>query len=209
MEVKSLDNRLSQFEGARDLLHRQITEAEDVQAKQLARAALLREAAELLRNLEGEWRAKVEGQITSLISRGLSLVFGEPIDVSLEAHTYRDTTALEIKVKQGDLVTSVADSKGGSLVQVLAFLWQVYVLRASKDLTPTLILDEPFAMVREEYRGALGELLKEIAKSGIQMLIIPQDREMLDVADAAYEVMWYNDGAQLNLIKAENEERPL
>lgn len=194
---------IDHFAGQRELLASQVDEAEAERDAALAHAERMQAALDILRGLEGEWRKKIEGGITSLISRGLTEVFGTPTEVLLEEGKYRDSTTLEVKIKQGDLVLPVDGAKGGSVAQVLGFLWQVYMVR-SANLTPTLILDEPFAMVRAEYRPALGELLRELAKAGMQLIIVDDERGMMEYADTVYEVVKGSE-AKLNLLQCRDE----
>lgn len=175
-----------------------------------AQAELLRSSLDILRALEGQWRDKVSKSLTDPISRGLTAVLETPTEVLLEASTYRDSTAIAIKIKQGDLITSPKDSNGGSVAQIAAFLWQVYLLRSVyPPLALTMVLDEPFWAVSEEYRPAFGDLLRELANSGIQMLIALHEREMIDAADRAYVVQWEDTGATATLLKTANEDSVL
>lgn len=198
---------IDHFDGQRSLLARQLADAEARQHEAQHRAEVLQASLDVLRGLEGEVRQKVEGGITGLISRGLTEVFGTPTEVVLEAGKYRDSTTLEVKIKQGGLTLPVDGAKGGSVAQVLGFLWQVYMVR-SANLTPTLILDEPFAMVRAEYRPALGELLRELAKAGMQLIIVDDERGMMEYADTVYEVVKGGE-AKLNLLQCRGESEVL
>lgn len=193
--LQRVGDALVTAEGQRALLERQETEARARSDTAHHRAEVLKAALDILRGLEDQWRKKVEGGLTSLISQGMSMVFDEEIEVVLEATTYRDATALKIKLKQNGLTLPLT-AKGGSYAQVCGFLWQVYFLRSAEPpLTSTLILDEPFAMVSEEFRPSLGELLQELAKAGMQFLIILHEREMVASADVAYVVQLNDAGA--------------
>lgn len=197
-------------EGQRALLERQEAEARARSDSAHHQAEVLKQALDILRGLEGQWRAKVEGGLTGLISRGMSRVFDEDIEVVLEASTYRDATALKIKLKQNGLTLPLT-AKGGSYAQVCGFLWQVYFTRSAQPaLTSALLLDEPFAMVSEEFRPALGELIQELAKAGMQFLIILHEREMVASADLAYVISLNENGESLaSLVKDLHSEDTL
>lgn len=210
-ELSRLGQSLSRLEGRADTLKQQLGEARAAAYQQAAEADECAKVLAVLRGLEAAWRERIEGGIASIISHGLSVVFGEPIEVVLETTTFRDTTSMEILIRQNGALSSVLDAKGGSLVQVLGFLWRLFLtVTAQPPLARVLVLDEPFAMVSEEYRPALAELLRELStRLGVQFLIITHEKELTDAADVAYEVVWYNNAARLHTIKNASEEASL
>lgn len=151
---------------------------------------------DILQGMESAWRERFQQGLETIVSQGLTAVFGEDIKVRLEATTQRDATSIAIKVEQGGVETDVMDAKGGSLVQVLSFLLIVLLVVSSQPpLRRTVILDEPFGMVSTHYFPRLCELITQLnAQLGMQFIMTTHNMELLACAQRAYEV-YCNDGA--------------
>lgn len=155
-----------------------------------------------LQTMEAEWRERFQQGLAGVVSRGLTSVFGEEINVLLHTTTFRDTTSIELLIEQGALTTEVKGAKGGSLVQVLSFLLKVLMLISARPaLHRTMVLDEPFAMVSREYRPRLCELLTELnARLGVQFIIVTHEPELVDCAKLAYEIKQQDGAAYADMI---------
>ncbi len=185
-----LGKRLSRVEGQYDALTAQL---ETVNAKRdalRARGATLMQVLDALHGMETTWRDRFQQGLAAVVSDGLTSVMGEPTEVKLETSQYRDATAIDLRVMQGGIETDVEEAKGGTLLQVLAFLLRVLLtVSVQPKLRHLLILDEPFGMVEKSFRPAVAELLMELSnRLDLQVLMITQEDDYLACADRAYVV---------------------
>lgn len=154
----------------------------------------LTEALQVFQTLEGAWHRQLEERISSLISRGLSLVFEEPLKLVLETKTRGELSAMDFKLVQTvdgvELVTDIVGSKGGGVVAVVSFLLRLFVLLLSKPpLRHVLLLDESFAHVSKEYVPNLARLLRQLVnETGVQIILVSHEPLFGEHADVVYEI---------------------
>lgn len=87
------------------------------------------------------------------------------------------------------LMTPVLESHGGGLASVIGFLLRVTVilLDARSSMSRTIILDESFGMLSEQYIEAMAEFMKELTvKAGFQFILVTHAPEWEDYADKTY-----------------------
>lgn len=212
--LQDLGMRIGVLMGKREALEETITRNRSVAGGSYGEAEDIEKVMAIIRGLEGEWRGRIEDGLERIISHGLTVVRGEPSKVVLETTTFRDTTAIAVMLEQNGVLTDPLEERGGTVVQVLAFLWRVYTALVNlPPLARTLILDEPFSQVSEEYRPAMGELLRELHEQlGFQFIIFTHEKELIDAADVAYEVYLKDEPTRLagvKTIKSASEEATL
>lgn len=177
------------------------------------RSALLelQQALQVFQVLEGTWHRSFENKLAGLISRGLSLVFNEPLRFVLETKQRGDMSTMDFKLVQmvGDdeLVTDIMGAKGGGVVAVVSFLLRVLILLASKPpLRPVMILDENFAMVSQEYVPNLAKLLRQLVdETGVQIILVTHEPLFGEHADVMYEVTQKNGISRYSAVKSHAE----
>lgn len=157
----------------------------------------------ILQGMEEAWRERFAAGLQGIVSQGLTAVFGEQINVRLETTTTRDTTNISIKIEQGGYETDVMDAKGGSLIQVLAFLLLVLmVISAQPALRRVVILDEPFGMVSTHYFPPLCQLITGLRQSlGMQFIMVTHNMELLACAERAFVVECNGGAASLRALE--------
>jgi len=158
---------------------------------------LLTATQAVLSSLEKEWYKNFENRVASIISRGLSFVFGEKLDFIIERSENGNSVVINFKLAQvidgESLITDIIDAKGGGVISVAGFLLRVLVLLSSNQLEKVMLLDETFAHLSSEYVPNLALLLQKLnEETGIQFLIITHDPTLIDYADVAYEASQYN-----------------
>ncbi len=204
-EARTAESKVSQLEGQRTLLKQQIVVAERREEAARARAALREDTLDILQALEANWRRGFEEALASLVSHGLTAVFGEPVTITIETTVKRDTTSMRLLLQQGDVVMGdIVDGTGGSIVSVLSVLLHVLFV-VSSPLRRIVVLDEPFAAVADNHIPALGSLLRELSERlDMQFIIVSHEEALMDAADVVYEVL---PGGTVRQIKKLNEER--
>ena len=151
---------------------------------------LLEEIGTVLSAMETAWRKGFEGALTSMVSRGLTLVLGEPTQFVIRSKQRAGTPSLTFQLEQNGLELDIMEAKGGTLVNLVNFLLRLaVVLAAQPPLRKVLILDEAFAHVSAEYVPALADLLRQLCdETGVQFILVTHDTAYTDAADIVYEV---------------------
>lgn len=159
-------------------------EASQTQAK------VCEEAARLLAQFADDRQAQAISTIETITSAGLSQIFGEQIELKIEQVTRARRVEMDIKVKTGDLETSILDARGGGLAAVAGFLLRLTILLLTKDVRRFIAADEPFAQLSEEYLVPTAEFLVDIcSKADIQLIMVTHHTEFAEAADTVIRMV--------------------
>lgn len=147
---------------------------------------------ELLRKVSLESLDAVE----KLITYGLQTVFENPgFAFRMEVSKKMGLQWMEPRLVLDGVDAPVLEAFGGGPAQIVAFLLRLLVLRRLK-LAPLLVLDEPFAMVSEQYRANVGKLLAELcARLDLTILMVSHETEYVEHATKAYTIVETSNGA--------------
>lgn len=172
-----------------------IREAAAAQDEALALLEDLGQAQQVLQRLEGDWRRNFEEALAALVSRGLTAVFGERMELRVQNRVVRDVLATDLSLVMGEgasaIETKIIGAVGGSVVNVLSLLFQVLLVSGARPaLRPLLLLDEPFDYLDEySHPAGVGRLLRELAeKLGLQIILVTHSRELVEYGDVVYEI---------------------
>lgn len=147
------------------------------------------EAALLLNKFSDDRQLEVIKTIESIASIGLSQVFDEQIDLTITQVVRARRVELDVKVKTGELETSIMDARGGGLAAVAGFLLRACVILLNPDARKLLVLDEVFAHLSEDYVPRMAEFLRELCeKSGLQIVLVTHQPEFSDAAHKTYRI---------------------
>jgi DNA repair exonuclease SbcCD ATPase subunit len=152
-------------------------------------ADVCEEASKFLAQFADERQAQVIEAIQDIASRGLTQIFGEPMELRIEQVVRARRVEMDIMVKTGELVTPILESRGGGLAAVAGFLLRVAVLLLTPNVRKFMALDETFAMLSEDYLENMGNFLRELCEqTGLQMLMVSHQTEFADAADAVIRI---------------------
>lgn len=188
LRLTDLNQELARHEGAREVLAATLAEADERVTVTGNEAEILETVLDRLHGMEQVWQRKFQKSMETIVSEGLSLVFGEELMLQIKPSTKSDMSAVEfVLIKDGE-EEDIMDGQGHGYVAVIAFLLRVLLIIASRPLLRLLlIMDEPFAHVSPEFRHPLAEMVAAlIERLGFQMLMVTQEREYVEVADVAY-----------------------
>jgi DNA repair exonuclease SbcCD ATPase subunit len=139
-------------------------------------------------------RAQVEGLVTS----GLQAIFEENLSFHLVESTSRQTPQIDFVVRThlpdgSSFETDVMNARGGGLAAVVGLLLRVVLIlltRASGKKAPdVLVLDETLAHLSREYLDAAGQFLRTLCDStGLQLIIVTHQQELVEFADVSYRL---------------------
>lgn len=176
---------------------------------------ILEQVTTLLQGLEASWNKQFQTSVAKVISRGLTLVFEEPMELRIVPKVRGDVTTVDFKIVQGEgknaIETDIMGAKGGTVVALVNVLIRALLILSSRPpLRRLLILDEPFGLADDQYIPAFGSLLRELCdKLGFQIIVVSHEAALVDMADTAYEIYKVSDkkGNTFRQLRSRNEVR--
>lgn len=152
-------------------------------------ASWYEEAAKLLAQFSDERQAEVIKVVQDIASVGLSQVFDEEIQLVVTPVVRARRIEMDVKIKTGELETSIIDARGGGLAAVAGFLLRACVLLLTPNVRRILILDEVFAHLSEDYVPRLAEFLRELCEeTGLQVILVTHQAEFTDAAHKVHRI---------------------
>lgn len=147
------------------------------------------EAISLLATYADERQAQVLETIQTIASTGLTQVFDEPMELKLVQVARARRIEMDVKIKTGELETSVMDARGGGLAAVTGFLIRAAVLLFKPDARKFMWLDEVFAQLSEEYVPRMAEFIRDLCeRTGLQIVLTTHQPEFADAAHKVYRI---------------------
>ncbi len=207
--LNRLNQELARHEGAREAIAATLAEAEERVAATGNESELLSTVLDRLQGMEQVWQRKFQKSMETIVSEGLSLVFGEELQLQIKPSTKADMSAVDfVMIKDGE-EEDIMDGQGGGYVGIIAFLLRILLIVASRPLLRfILILDEPFAHVSHEFRLPLAEMASAlIDRLGFQMIMVTQEREYVEVADVAYTCEKVREGTRFQMLKGADAQK--
>lgn len=201
--AESLGQELSRREGAREAVAAALAEAEERVAATGNEAEILDAVLNLLQGMEGAFQRNFQHSLAAIVSEGLSQVFGETLEVRIEASTRADMSAIHFRLIKNGNEEDIMEGQGGGYINIIAFLLRVLLILAARPLLRRLlVLDEPFAMVSPEFRHSTAEMVAALVdRLDFQMIMITQEWEYVDMADVAIKVEMKGDATQFRVLK--------
>lgn len=134
----------------------------------------LYEAQELVQSVAQQVQQRAHSRIADVVTRSLEAVFDEPYTFRIHFERKRGQTEARLAFERDSVEIDPMSAAGGGVVDVAAFALQLSCLVLSKPQTrQTLILDEPFKYVSEEYRSRIRSLLEMLAEEmKVQILMV-------------------------------------
>lgn len=187
--VKEAQSNLERQMGVRDSLVERADKARQLGDEAQHKVGVCEEATKFLAQFADERQAHVIETIQNIASVGLSQVFDEPIELRIEQVARARRIEMDIKVKTGDLETSILDARGGGLAAVAGFLLRVSVLLLTPGARKIIVLDEVFAQLSENYVPRMAQFLSELShKSGLQVLLVSHQEQFSEYADKVIRI---------------------
>lgn len=134
-----------------------------------------------LQSIAEATQQKAQAQIAAVVSRCLEAVFDDPYEFVIDFEQKRNQTeAVLTFVRNGEAVDPMSSS-GGGVVDIASFALRISCLLLSRPaVRRTVILDEPFKFVSEEYRGRVRELLEALSgELGVQFIMVTHIKEIV------------------------------
>jgi hypothetical protein len=188
-DLARLGDVLKERAGARALLQRQAGVLERDAETHRERAEVLNQVVALLAAAQEVWRGGFEAAVGEHVSRGLSGVFGEPLELVVEMGVQADLPVARFRIRDSTgLETEIMEAEGGGLVNVTSFLLLVLVLLATRPaLARLLVLDETLSNLSVDFLPQAAALVRHICEEGkFQLVLVTHREELAEAGDVAY-----------------------
>lgn len=129
------------------------------------------------------------GKIESVVSGGLQMVFGDTtMGLVLNKKEGARGSRYELLLRQGDFIGKPMDSFGGGVVNVIAFLLRVIMIKRF-HLAKFLAVDESFNNVSEGHLKLVSEMLQKLCHDhGFTVLAVTHQPVLALAADRVYRI---------------------
>lgn len=117
---------------------------------------------------------KVHSQISSLVSKCVSAVFGSSYGFRINFVEKRGKTEAELQLIKDNCVCDIINENGGGVVDIVSFALRLSTLLLTRPSPrKIMILDEPFKFVSKKYRDRVNELLRQLSDDlDVQFIIV-------------------------------------
>lgn len=187
--VRALGSEADRLEAQGALLRKQAKQADERAVAALSEADLTLQARLLLETYSEDEQEALRRRVEGLVSRGLQVIFGDDYGFRVEVGQERGQAAMWFRVTSGSGERDPLQSHGGGVVNVVSFVLRVVVAALTPGLSKTLILDEPFAQLSQEFLEPMGAFLRELVDAtGLQLVVVSHEPEIAAIADRAYRL---------------------
>jgi ABC-type uncharacterized transport system YnjBCD ATPase subunit len=133
---------------------------------------------------------ELQFHISDITSLALEAVFDDPYELKVEFVERRNKTECDLKFVRGDMEIDPMTASGVGAVDVASFALRIASWSMMRPRTrPTIILDEPFRFLSENYQDKASQMLKELSeKLGLQFIIVTHEQTLSSYADRTFEV---------------------
>ena len=189
-EITLLRNKLEQQKGAKTQIENSLSVLQ-IELKEKKRSLIRHEQArEIVREVGLKTQQQLQFHIEDVVSMALDAVFPDPYKFTIDFVQRRNKTECDLYfVRDGNKVDPLTASGVGA-VDVAAFALRIASWSMMQPRTRnTIILDEPFRFLSENYQEQASIMLKEISqKLGIQMIVVTHNEILASTADKTFNV---------------------
>ena len=189
-EIQTLRNRLEQQKGQKFQVEQSLSKLqEELRGK---KRSLIRheKAREIVRAVGMATQKQLQFHISDITSLALEAVFPDPYSLEVEFVQRRNKTECDLYFVRDGMKVDPLTASGVGAVDVATFALRIASWSMAHPRTRnTIILDEPFRYLSENYQERASSMLKEISdKLGIQFIIVTHEQVLAEHADKIFEV---------------------
>jgi len=148
------------------------------------------QAREIVRIVGMETQKQLQFHISDITSLALEAVFLDPYTLEVEFVQRRNKTECDLFFVRDGMKVDPLTASGVGAVDVATFALRIASWSMAMPRTRnTIILDEPFRYLSEDYQEKASQMVKEISeKLGIQFIIVTHEPVLASYADKTFEV---------------------
>ena len=188
--IQLLRNKLEQQKGAKAQLEKSLSDLH--LSLQNKKRSLIRheQAKEVVRTVGLVTQQELQFHIEDIVSMALEAVFPDPYKFAVEFVQRRNKTECDLYFVRDENKVDPLTASGVGAVDVASFALRIASWSMMQPRTRnTIILDEPFRYLSENYQEQASKMVKEISeKLGIQFLIITHEEVLTTYADRVFQV---------------------
>ncbi len=188
-KLQLIRNSLEQQKGQKIQIETTITRTE--QEVKVCKKDLRRheKAREIIRIVGLKTQQQLQYHISDITSLALEAVFPKPYTLVAEFVQRRNKTECDLFFSRDDNKVDPLSASGGGAVDVAAFALRIASWSMQRPKSrPTLIMDEPFHWLSNDFQEKASVMVKEVSKKlGIQLIIITHNPILASYADKVFE----------------------
>ena len=189
-EIQTLRNRLEQQKGQKLQIEKNLETAKADFRNNQRSLRRHEQAREIVREVGLKTQSQLSFHISDITSSALEAVFVDPYELKVEFVQRRNKTECDLSFVRGDLEIDPIEASGVGAIDVAAFALRIASWSMMRPRTRnTIILDEPFRYLSENYQEQASLMLKELSqKLGLQFIIVTHEQVLTEHADKIFEV---------------------
>lgn len=147
-------------------------------------------ARTIIQTVSAATQEKLQFHISDITSLALEGVFPDPYSLKVEFQVRRNKTECDIFFERDSKRIEPLEASGVGAVDIASLALRIASWSMMRPRTrPTIILDEPFKHLSEEYQEAASEMIKELSrKLGLQFIIVSHKPILTTYADRVFSV---------------------
>jgi len=190
MNLQTLRQRLDQQKGRRIQIENDLSSSRQALTDTRRKLRRHEQALEIIRIVGLETQKQLQFHISDITSLALDAVFPDPYELKVEFVERRNQTECDLKFVRGEMEIDPLTASGVGAVDVAAFALRIASWSMAQPRTrSTIILDEPFRFLSENYQDKASQMLKELSeKLGLQFIIVTHEQVLTEYADKTFRV---------------------
>lgn len=183
-------NKLERKKGAMQQISNDLDLFLKQQDESISEIETCEEAQIIIQNVAQKTQQELQYRLSDLCSLALKAVFANPYKLNVEFEIKRGKTECKLSFEKNGELFSPMDSSGGGAIDIASMALRIAIWSITSPKTRnTLILDEPFRFLSEEYQEKASIMLSTISKKlGIQIIMVSHCNELIKGADRVFEV---------------------
>ena len=188
--IGNFRNKIEQKKGAMQQVSNDLDSFFKKQEESISEIEVCEEAQIIIQNVAQKTQQELQYRLSDLCSLALKAVFANPYKLNVEFEIKRGKTECKLSFEKNGELFSPMDSSGGGAIDIASMALRIAIWSITSPKTRnTLILDEPFRFLSEEYQEKASIMLSTISKKlGIQIIMVSHCNELIKGADMVFEV---------------------
>ncbi|MEN2464960.1 chromosome partitioning protein ParA [Ornithinibacillus sp. JPR2-1] len=202
-DIRDADQKITKKLAERDLLHKQLEEADN--RKKIADKQLLEyDLVQILLQATSEFaRQQAKSRIEEIVTSALSVVFGKDYSFKIEIAVKANQPVAEYYLESEGVVTQLKPpdyDRGGGVADVVSLSLKLAVAELS-GVQGTMFLDEVGKHVSQEYAPNVAYFLKQYSEQfNRQIVLITHNASLAEVADYSLGVSQHKGQSKVSVI---------
>jgi DNA repair exonuclease SbcCD ATPase subunit len=190
MNIIELRNKIEQQKGKKFQIEKSLSNVQSLLKEKKDSLYNHEKAREIIREVGLKTQQSLQYHISDITSMALDAVFPDPYELVVEFVQRRNKTECDLYFVRDENQVDPLGASGVGAVDIAAFALRIASYTMMQPRTRnTIILDEPFRFLSEDYQEQASIMLKEISQRlKIQFIIVTHEQVLTSYADRIFEV---------------------